>query len=89
VSAAERRAAKRAALTPEQREARKRACTRCGQPLGLRAFSVSTVDGERHEVCPAFKPRSVRLLTLGEIADLLVDSLDAYEARQRAAKGEP
>ena len=27
-------------------------CTRCGHPLGLPAFRVSTDDGERHEVCP-------------------------------------
>jgi hypothetical protein len=36
----------------------------------------------------AFKPRSGKLLTLGEIADLLVASLDAYQARTAgAAKG--
>lgn len=27
-------------------------CTRCNEPLGLKAFRVPTVDGERHTVCP-------------------------------------
>lgn len=28
-----------------------RPCTRCGEPLGLRQFTVPTADGLRHDVC--------------------------------------
>ena len=31
-------------------------CTRCGGPIGRYAFTVPTVDGDRHEFCPQPPP---------------------------------